>query len=327
MDAVNSVIWELFPAAYILRVPSHESLSDRTRKFLRQASYCFIGGTNLLSSNITPTGLWRLRNREARIFGQIHTSCIGTGWNDYMSSPTPRTREILRTCLSPSLLHSVRDNYTRDHLMSIGIRAITTSCPTTWSLTPAHCAKIPTSRAKSAVFTLSAWRSNPDHDRSFVELLRRHYATVHFFPQMQDDWNYFQSFGWGDIKMVPATTEGYNRFLEDEDVDFVGTRLHGGIRAIQKGRRALILAIDNRAAELGKDTQLPVIPREETLQIGEWIEGGAATSVRLPEDAINSWKEQYRYETRSTLALPRNDLPDSLFVRVARSAKRALWPH
>jgi polysaccharide pyruvyl transferase WcaK-like protein len=42
----------------------------------------------------------------------------------------------------------------------------------------------------------------------------------------------------------------------------VGTRLHGGIRGIEHGRRTVIIAIDNRAEEMGADTGLPIVLRD-----------------------------------------------------------------
>lgn len=304
MDAVNQVVWELFPDAYVFRVPSHEALSDRTHKFIGEASYCFIGGTNLLSSRIEPYGLWRLRLEDAYHYGGTHTVCLGTGWNDYMPRPTEHTGKILRTALTSDLIHSARDGYTRDHLAGVGLAAVNTSCPTTWSLTPDHCRTIPTARAPTAVFTLSAWRPDPAADRAFVDLLRRHYGRLRFFPQMQNDWDYCRSLGFDDVALVTPTTEGYTRFLENEDVDVIGTRLHGGVRALQKGRRALVLAIDNRATEIGKDTGLPVAARDDLAAITRWIEGAAPTALALPQDAIDAWKAQFRPEALERLPRP-----------------------
>jgi len=304
MDAVNSVVWELFPKAYILRVPSHEALSDRTRKFVRQADWCFIGGTNLLSSHIHAKGLWRLDKRAAAAYGSTRTVCLGTGWNNYQAEATPATQALLRTALSSGLVHSVRDSYTAAHLEKVGRRAVTTSCMTTWSLTPEHCRTIPTQRGSSVVFTLSAWRPDVKADRAFVEVLRRHYKRVSFFSQMQDDYDYFRKFGWDDIPVVAVTTEAYNHFLENEDVDFVGTRLHGGIRAMQKGRRALILGIDNRATELGKDTGLPVLQRTDAAGIDAWLERGDPIRPSLPHDAIDRWKAQFRGEAAAAVPKP-----------------------
>ncbi|MBW8726195.1 MAG: polysaccharide pyruvyl transferase family protein [Inquilinus limosus] len=329
MDAVNSVVWDLFPNAYVLRVPSHESLSDRTRKFVRQADWCFIGGTNLLSSKITALGLWRLDRLAAAAYGSTRTVCLGTGWNKYMSEATPGTRALLRTALSPELTHAVRDSYTTSHLEKVGLKAVTTSCMTTWSLTPEHCSTIPAKRASSVVFTLSAWHPDAAADRAFVEVLRRRYKRVTFFSQMQNDYDYFRQFGWDDISVAAVTTEAYNHFLENEDVDFVGTRLHGGIRAMQKGRRALILAIDNRATELGKDTGLPVLQRTDTAGIEAWLDREEPIRPKLPEAAINSWKAQFRGEAAAAVPKPAPIAEPSLprhLSRLKRAVSRVYSP-
>jgi hypothetical protein len=124
---------------------------------------------------------------------------------------------------------------------------------------------------------------------------------------MRKDLHYLDAFGRTDVSIVNPTVEAYTRFLANEDVDFVGTRLHGGIRALQKGRRALILAVDNRAAEISKDTGLPVLPRTDLAGIEEWIEGGAETRLDLPQQAIEDWRAQFRPSERADVVKRRPD--------------------
>ncbi len=81
--------------------------------------------------------------------------------------------------------------------------------------------------------------------------------------------------------------------LDHEDVDFVGARLHGGIRALQRGRRALIVPVDNRAAEISKSTVLPVASRDEPEAIERWILDPQPTRIVLPWSAIAQWKAQF----------------------------------
>lgn len=311
MDSVNEIVTELFPEAYIFRVPSHDALSERTRAFIRKSSWCFIGGTNLLSSVINPWNLWRLDRLGANAFGSSRTVCLGTGWNDYMESPSSESQLLLNTALSSDHFHAVRDRYTHNHLASIGVQSLFTSCPTTWSLSPSLCSKIPTVKAKAAIITLSAWRAEVDQDKAWIDVVRNNYDEVFFFAQMQDDFEYLAALGFGHIRTVAATVKSYDKFLESHDTDFIGTRLHGGIRALQKGRRALILSIDNRAAEMGKDTGLPVLPRSDSAAIAKWIGGAPAPSINLPHEAINAWKKQFSPEAR-VAAKPVSVLPEIL---------------
>ena len=82
--------------------------------------------------------------------------------------------------------------------------------------------------------------------------------------------------------------------LEGRQPDYVGNRLHAGIFALNHGCRSRIIAIDNRAAEMGKDTRLPVLPREN-------VSGGLETAIceeaplalELPWENIGRWKRQF----------------------------------
>ena len=52
---------------------------------------------------------------------------------------------------------------------------------------------------------------------------------------------------------MSPTLEAFDNLLESEiDLDYIGTRLHAGIRAIQKKRRSIIIGVDNRALEMQK---------------------------------------------------------------------------
>ena len=61
-----------------------------------------------------------------------------------------------------------------------------------------------------------------------------------------------------------------------------------------KGKRSLILAVDNRATEVAENCNLPVVKRSATQKIEEWIFGTQPTSIRLPGQAIVAWKAQFR---------------------------------
>lgn len=328
MDSVNEVIRALFPDSYIYRVPSHESLSGRTRDFVRRSSWCFIGGTNILSSDIQPWGLWRLDRSGANALGSTRTICLGTGWRDYMSPPTPESRTLLTTALSSEQIHAARDRYTQDHLVGLGLRADFTACPTTWALTKSHCDSIPTVRAKNAVVTVTGWLPQRELDTIWLNIVRKNYEKVYFFSQMQEDYEYLISLGFNDFQSAGATLASYDDFLKDNYVDFIGTRLHGGIRALQKGRRALILSIDNRATEMGKDTGLPVVARSNAAEISNWIATCPALDVDLPHEAISRWKAQFSPEARASakpvMAIPETRSKPIFTKRVKAAAKTLL---
>ena len=93
------------------------------------------------------------------------------------------------------------------------------------------------------------------------------------------------------VQIIDRDLEQYTKALDMGDVDYVGTRLHAGIHAMNRGVRTIILAVDNRAAEMGRDFHLPVMDRcdlEHTLMdkiCSQW-----ETSVQIPTKQIDLWK-------------------------------------
>ena len=292
MDAVQGVLHALMPDAYIYRVPTHDYLGTVSRRLLKQSELSIVGGTNILSSRMgRRTELWKLMPWDVNAFG--HAILLGVGWRDYMKRPSWYSRWLLRHLLSKEYVHSARDTYTMEKLSHLDHRALNTACPTMWSLTEEHCRDIPTSKAQDVVTTLTYYRPDPESDRALLFALARNYRRIYFWPQQSRDLPYFQSLGVPGITIIQPSVRHYNQILENESVDFVGTRLHGGIRALQKGRRALIVMVDNRAAEIGKDTGLPVIERSYIHCIDTWINGSPKLALNLPQSAIARWKAQF----------------------------------
>ncbi|HTH96031.1 MAG TPA: polysaccharide pyruvyl transferase family protein [Stellaceae bacterium] len=291
MDAVKREVFALFPQAYYYYVPTHDLLSDRTRRFVKRSDFTFIGGTNLLSSRMNTRSQWRVRWFDT--LWMRRAICLGVGWNSYSAAATTLSAWKLRILLDGQVAHSMRDTYTLERARRAGIHAINTACPTMWNLTDAHMGRIPRDPAQDVVFTLTAWRPDIEADRAFIALLKRHYRRLHFFCQMREDFDYLARFGIGGIGLITPTLAGYDQFLANEAVDYVGTRLHGGIRALQKGVRSLILGVDNRGTEIHHDTELPVVDRRDLAAIERWILGAQATGIQLPWEAIGQWRRQF----------------------------------
>ena len=112
--------------------------------------------------------------------------------------------------------------------------------------------------------------------------------------QGSSDYEYIKSIS-DKFILVDPHLEEYDKILaSDIDLDYVGTRLHAGIRAMQKGRRSIILSIDNRAREMGKDYNLNVIERHDIEMLDEYINKEFTTNVKLKLENINKWKNQFR---------------------------------
>jgi len=287
MQAVNDVIHEIFPDARVFRLPSHEALSRRSYYFLRQSDLCLIGGTNVLASKG-----WRIRWRDS-IFLR-NAICFGVTWGGIGPKPSLRDRLLLRRVLDGGQIHSVRDRYTKNLLDQIGVASVSTSCPTMWALGPEHCAAVPHRKAKNVLFTLTAYRCDPSADRAMIDILKRHYQTLYFFPQMHGDYAYLQDLNVDGIQVVGPNLRSYDQFLANEEVDYVGSRLHGGIRALQFKKRSLVIGIDHRSTEIASDTGLPVLRRTELKELEAWVIGSVPTTINLPTVNISNWKANLR---------------------------------
>jgi polysaccharide pyruvyl transferase WcaK-like protein len=192
-------------------------------------------------------------------------------------------------------MHSVRDEYTKKQLFSIGIKnVINTGCPTMWQFTPEFCDNVPTMKAKSVVFTLTDYNKDRKKDIFLIETLKKAYDSVSFWPQGMGDLTYMDSLGQKGIHIISPNLDSYDKLLHECDsLDYIGTRLHAGIRALQHKRRAVIIAVDNRATEIHKDTNIPIISRSDIHSLPEIITSDIKTEISLKESNIKKWKAQF----------------------------------
>jgi hypothetical protein len=94
--------------------------------------------------------------------------------------------------------------------------------------------------------------------------------------------------------VIGQNLTAYDEFLANEETDYVGSRLHGGIRALQFKKRTLVVGIDHRSIEIANDTRLPVLRREHMKELDRWINGRFSTEINLPTENISNWKANLR---------------------------------
>ena len=119
---------------------------------------------------------------------------FGVGWWQYQENPDLYTRLVLRAALSKTALHSVRDDYTRQKLESIGFtNVINTGCPTMWPFAEFDFSKIPTTKADAALVMLSDYTKAPELDVRLLETVAGTHKKVYFWPQGRGDLDYVRS--------------------------------------------------------------------------------------------------------------------------------------
>lgn len=293
MDAVRSHLRGMYPDGEFLPLPTHIPMSCRNKCDARKNEISFVGGTNLLCANWLLRPQWKIGICGA--FTIPHPVLMGVGWKFYQRPTDFITAIFLRKLLSKKYIHSVRDAYTEERLKIIGINnVINTACPTMWKLTPEFCATIPAKRSPHVLMTVTAYRHDPELDKKWLEVLLANYDKIYLWPQMQGDAQYVQAMELGKkIEILEPTLAAYDNALATLDVDFLGTRLHGGIRALQHKRRTLIIEVDNRAVEIARDTRLPTIKRDDVEGIKNWINSDTPTILSLPYENIARWKAQF----------------------------------
>ncbi|PYF03254.1 polysaccharide pyruvyl transferase family protein [Ureibacillus chungkukjangi] len=295
VDSVNRELKKLFKERTMyIKLPTHERISRYSHRIINDSNFSFVAGTNLLSSkhNLIRGNQWRINLLDANKFKNV--ILMGVGWNNYQDNPNFYTNLVYKKALTEDYFHSVRDSYTKEKLKSIGITNVhNTGCPTMWELTKEHCSGIPKKKAESVVFTLTDYNKNPEKDSKMIEILNKNYNKVYFWIQGSEDYEYVNSLS-NSVIFVNPTLRSYDDLLEsDEDLDYVGTRLHAGIRAMQKKRRSIIIGIDNRALEKQKDFSINVLERDDISNLEVLINNDILTDINLNMDSINAWREQF----------------------------------
>lgn len=297
MHYCNRILDEMFPNHTTVKIGTHVMPTDNQTRAVKQTKYKFVCGTNLLTSNIEHHWRWILPDGFRRKMNYRNVILMGVGWGEYQQLCSDYSQMIYREMLNPCVLHSVRDQYTMDKLTQAGFpNVINTGCPTTWALTPEFCRGIPTNKAKDVITTITDYRRDPSRDNEMLTILSRHYDHVYLWLQGKYDEEYLQTLNVPrNLTTIPASLEAYESVLRKGGVDYVGTRLHAGIHALNHKIRSIILAVDNRATEMDRDVNLPVIQRDE---IGEKLEkkilSDFSTQIRINQENIDRFKAQFR---------------------------------
>lgn len=296
VDSVSHKLSEIFSAnSFFFKIPTHEIIGYQSHKILKQSDYAFVAGTNLLNSNrwlLLPNS-WKFGFTDALMLDTSKIVLMGVGWGEYQKAPKPLAKLFYHKVLSKTFLHSVRDNYTKEMLINAGVKnVINTGCATMWNLTPEFCSRIPHDKSDCVVFTLTDYRQDSQRDQRLIDILENNYSDVYFWPQGSQDYAYFSTLKNRKVQIINAHLASFDQILST-DIDYVGTRLHGGIRALQHGKRTIIIGIDNRALEKKSDFNLQVIHGQDIDTLEDVINSSFATDIRIDTDAIRTWMEQF----------------------------------
>ena len=318
-DYCQDILTSIFGNSLYVDISTRDLLSKKSRIHIATSDYSIVCGTNLLASNMNRYRQWNIRITDLikiflndmhsvehskklydlkRIIQKDKLILLGVGWWQYQETPNTYTKKLLKLLLHEHDLHSVRDSYTKNMLAAIGIHnVLNTACPTMWGLTENFCKEIPRVKGKNVITTFTDYHQSLADDQLMLDILTDNYEKVFIWLQSLEDLDYLKHMKLSDkLIVLPPNLKAYDAQLMDksESLDYIGTRLHGGIRALNHKVRSVIIAVDNRAAEIAKDTNLPVILRNEIgRKLQNWIDRQEETQIMLPTDNINRWKTQF----------------------------------
>jgi polysaccharide pyruvyl transferase WcaK-like protein len=302
MKSVDHILRELFPQATFIRVSSHLKLGRFHRSKLKECDIVFVGGSNLLGGSyflwqrLKFVFQWKLSLLDSlSLLNKL--VLFGPGWRQYNTNAGLYTRLRYSLTMSKQYFHSVRDKYTVQKLKGMGIENVSfTSCPTTWELGEYDASTIPCVKSDTVVTAVCDYKPHPKADIELFKLLKKNYKRVFLFPQSVADFEYLErhDISLDGIEIIGSSLEELAQFYSENDCDFVGARLHGGIFSLQNKKRSLIIATDNRATEIRNSINLPVVDRLDYDGIERWIQFPMPFSIKLPTEAIMAWKKQFR---------------------------------
>lgn len=264
--------------------------------FAKKCDYKFVMGTNLLTSNMFRSiRQWPVGPISRKIYKNCVMVGVGTTYDNIKMDFF--TKQMYKQILNKDIVHSVRDEKSKELLESIGIKAINTGCPTLWGLTKEVCAKIPRDKSNGIIYTLSGYGSqkNEEKDQILVDIIEKNYEDIYFFVQTTEDEKYYKSLRHNKEAKMIYSLEGFRKVCRENEVDYIGTRLHGGVFAMQNYVRSIIVEIDHRAAGFREANNIVTISRDNIENLDQMINSSFETNIKIREKEIAEWKSQFPF--------------------------------
>ncbi len=305
LSDVKTGLREILEEALVFRMGTHVANYSALQLFLKRdikverlcdwADYKFICGTNLLLDNLKRVNpQWMLNPVNACLYKD--SILVGVGKVSDYEKPNKYTEKIYKKILSPDYKHSVRDDATKKVVEDLGFRAINTGCPTLWGFTKEKCEKIPKKKADRVIFSVSGYYSqkNPEADKKMISCLRKNYKEIYVWIQTVVDGRYLKELEETEGVTCIYSLEKYAQLLNEGNIDYVGTRLHGGIYALQHNCRSMIVSIDQRAEGFHETNNIPIIRRDDLDNLETTINSDIVTDIKVNREAIEEFLTQFR---------------------------------
>jgi len=301
---------------YFFNIATHQPLTSYHRKLIKLLiknkvkMVKIVSGTNLFNLFYTPfsnLNSWKVNYLDIPYLKGIILFGVGTQIKEGKAKNslksflekvrTEYSKWFWRKILNPDFPHMVRDQESVDLLRGLGLEGKNLGCPTLWFLTKEHCKEIPSKKSDAVITTLTAYNADFKRDLKMFKILFEYYKKVYIWPQGIRDFLYLNKI----LKVIkytpsviPPRLEDYDRFLLSSKVDYVGTRLHAGIRALQHKKRTIVVSIDNRAKSFSRDFKIHSIERENIEKLPDLINSEFETKISIPEKEIKDYLVRFK---------------------------------
>lgn len=301
MECVQKELAPVLKNSFVYEMPTHTVAFNafsvwRNSNVVQNYTNCdykFAGGSNLLVKDLqTHYPQWNINKWNSKPLNGVITVGVGAGAGDYTNKYTTK---LYRQILNHDYYHSVRDERSKEYVENVlGLKAINTGCVTMWMLTPDFCKTIPTKKSNTALITLTARGEVNVNEQKMIDIVQNNYSKVYCWIQGDRDLDYFNKFSnTENIELIPPTKDAYENILNTVDLDYIGTRLHGGVYAMRHRKRSIIIAIDERAKEINAGNNLNCLMIDEMDKLDDMINSEFETKIVMPFDEIARWKAQF----------------------------------
>ena len=299
----NKIIHEMLKGidCDVVRIPTHKIPSNDDLKVISEADSRVVVGTNLLCNDVAKYNLWKLPEDVSAYQDTVGMALGMNKYGDISKASVDLYKKIFSVKEVPL---SVRDSYTERKLIDAGIQnVINTGCISMWDFTDEKISRISKFKSDNVVFTLTAHRRDHTNDLLLIKMLRKNYEKIYFWPQGDKDLDYLKSMTTCDnngIFILERTLDSFTNILHKGNIDYVGTRLHGGIYALDNSIRTFIIKVDNRAAEISADSGLPVFDRDMTSNgLEKAINSEYMIDIKVNRENVSAWKTKFQTYIRN----------------------------
>lgn len=277
----------------VRNIPTHISPVLEDNYWLEQSQLKFLLGTNIISPWLNISTIWE---KPENLKYTENLCLFGCGMLNYLRKFNSYSKWFYTKMLQNGIFHSVRDSETEKRLKAIGIEnVLNTSCPTMWGISEEHCKKIPTEKSDNVITAITDYNKNPKKDTYLINTLGSMYGNVYVWLQGLNDLEYVKTLSLPHNVIFINTLEQYHDILKRDNLEYIGTRLHAGIEAINYGLRSLIISVDDRSRKIAQDTNLPIIERDNlTLELCDMINKKRVTNIHLPFKNIELWQDSLK---------------------------------